>query len=210
MHRSTVPSWQDLAIPAGPPAPPEDLLAAGRLGGPGVGVLDVAIGPRLRDRLAARLAGHRRQGRVPVELLMEDLTAPQQATSQRWTRLIDGRATTSTVTWTDRPPEGAAVERFGPITLTFQARTETEAETEAEIKDNGESDAEPDGTTPAVELRLAGAAIALGGATLRVPARLTPDVRSRTRLTLGGGFAVDVRVRSRRRRTMVAYRGELA
>jgi Domain of unknown function (DUF4166) len=89
-----------------------DLLAAGVLGRTGAGLFAVDVGPRLWDRLIARVAGHARAGTVPVALAVEHLPG-----RQRWARTIDGRRVTTTLVWRD----GAIVERLGPLVLTFAA-----------------------------------------------------------------------------------------
>lgn len=78
----------------------------------GAGRFAVEVGPRLRDRVIALAAGHRRSGTVPVSLSVEALPG-----RQRWTRTIDGRRVTTTLAWRD----GTVVERLGPLALTFAA-----------------------------------------------------------------------------------------
>jgi hypothetical protein len=154
-----------------------DLLAAGVLARTGTGVFAVEVGPRRRDRLVARAAGHRQAGTVPVAFAV---TPVPGGPGRRWTRTIGGRRVTTTVVW--RP--GALVERLGPLELTLAAA--------------------PAGT--GAVLRLRRAALVAGPARLPLPRRLTPAITCTT-AAVPGGLAVHVEARSRRGRRMLAYGG---
>jgi hypothetical protein len=150
------------------------------LGRTGSGELQVAIGPRLRDRALAWAFGHRRSGAVRVKLA----TGPDPGTAGGavWTRRIAGRVVVSAVAWRDRD----LVERFGPIELTFRA---------ARVGDGARLD-------------LRDAALTAGTRRMGLPRRLLPAVACTTG-PRGGGLVVHVDVRSRRGRPIFDYRGML-
>jgi hypothetical protein len=159
--------------------PPAGLAAL--LARPGTGTFTVRIGPRRRDRLMARAAGHRRAGLVPVGLDVRPL--PGARGVERWARSVAGRPVVSTVRWRD----GALVERVGPLDLTFRAAT----------------------TRTGARLDLRHAALAAGPVRIRLPRPLVPVIACTTKPG-PLGLAVRVDVRSRRGRRILAYEGTLA